>query len=204
MVVKAKIQVREGPDKGEIEVMFNPKDYTVSTTVQTTGEGSKIQFNEVKMPEFSVPLFFDTYEKQGAERDVRKLTEKIAKLTTPTVTKKNIKTPPECLFVWGGFSYQGIIVKVDQKFTMFLESGVPCRAELAVTFKSNVTKEKFTSKTSSRKMYIVKSGDRLDLIAHRMLKDATLWRKIADENSIDNPLVFPRDSDIGRILLIPD
>jgi nucleoid-associated protein YgaU len=50
----------------------------------------------------------------------------------------------------------------------------------------------------------VKSGDRLDLIANETLKDPALWRKIAKENNIDNPLSFPKYSDIGKILIIPD
>ena len=54
------------------------------------------------------------------------------------------------------------------------------------------------------KLWTVKSGDRLDLIADKALMDVSLWRKIADENNILNPREFPKDDDIGRTLIIPD
>jgi len=53
-------------------------------------------------------------------------------------------------------------------------------------------------------MWQVKSGDRLDLIAFKTLKDSTQWRNIADSNNINNPLAFPTDDDIGKMLVIPD
>jgi nucleoid-associated protein YgaU len=55
-----------------------------------------------------------------------------------------------------------------------------------------------------RKTWTVKSGDRLDIIANIELKDASLWRKIAQENHIDDPLNFPTNDDIGRKIIIPD
>ncbi len=121
--------------------------------------------------------------------------------------KERKKKPPTCLFIWGNFTYKGIIYKINQKFTLFLSDGTPVRAELNVTFKALVTPEEYAKNMgmdACRKVWIVKSGDRLDLIANKALKDPALWRKIAEENNIDNPLAFPKDSDIGRILIIPD
>jgi nucleoid-associated protein YgaU len=158
----------------------------------------------VTVPEFTVPLFFDTYEKQT---DVRVKTEQIGSLVMPIVKGKDTQRPPNCLFLWGDFSYRGIVSKVDQRFTMFLESGIPVRAELTVTFKKVETLEeeaKLKSRTESRKFWQVKSGERLDLIAHRALKDPAQWRKIAELNNITDPLTFPMEDDIGRMLIIPE
>lgn len=209
MLEKAKIKILEGPyadDPGEIEVMFNPTEYTDVKEVEKAGEGSNIQFKRVRMKTFSVKLFFDTYEEQGDKRDVKKKTEAIVSLLLPSVKGKS-QRPPLCVYIWGSFSFRGIVSKVSQKFIMFLESGIPVRAELDVTFESVLIKEeeaKHESKTESRKFCMVKTGDRLDLIANKMLKDPTQWRKIAEENNITNPLAFPMANDIGRILIIPD
>lgn len=202
MVEKAKIKVLTTGQ--EIPVMFNPREYSVSISADVTGEGSGLQFQKVNAQDFTVSLFFDTYEKQT---DVRGEIEKITSLLLPTVEGKETKQPPICLFIWGGFSYKGIIYKIDQKFIMFLSSGIPVRAELTVTFKSVVNKEedaKFKGKEACRKIWTVKSGDRLDLLAYKALKDPAQWRKIADANNITKPLTFPTVDDFGRMLVIPD
>jgi len=192
-------------DTGEaITVMFNPTDYSTTATGQLTGEGTSLQFERVNLDDFSITLFFDTYEEQT---DVRKEIERLTTLVMPTVEGKATKQPPVCLFIWGGFSYKGIIYKITQRFTMFLSSGIPVRAEVTLIFKSIVTTEEdalLKGKESCRKLYLVKKGDRLDLIADRTLKDVYLWRKIAEANNIANPFLFPQDEDIGRQLIIPD
>lgn len=206
MLEKAKIKV-EGKSQA-ISVMFNPKEYFISHTASLETEPktntSNPSFNGLTLDDFEVELIFDTYEKKT---DVRKLTGEIEKLAMPTIEGTERKKPPVCLFVWGSFTYKGIIYKVKQKFTLFLSDGTPVRAELTVTFKSVMTPEEIAKSMgieACRKVWTVKSGDRLDLIANKALKDPALWRKIAEENNIDSPLAFPKDSDIGRTLVIPD
>ena len=212
MVEKAKIRVLEGPNKGDIDLMFNPVDFNAIIDVQKTGKGGKIQFNTVDVPDFTVELFFDTYENKNKTdtrefTDVREFTEKIVSLLKPTIKGKHTKRPPICLYVWGSFSYRGIVTKVDQKFLLFIESGIPVRAKLTVTFSSVLITEEaaeLSSKSDSRKFWTVKTGDRLDLIANSTLKDPAQWRTIAEANEINNPLLFPKPDDVGRMLIIPD
>jgi nucleoid-associated protein YgaU len=202
MAEKALIKVL---DTGEdIPVMFNPKEYTFSSVAQVTGEGSQIQFQKVNVEDFTVTLFYDTYEKQT---DVRNEIKKITDLVTPTVAGQSTKQPPTCIFAWGGFGYKGIIHKISQRFSMFLSSGIPVRAEITLIFKSVITREEdaqFRGREACRKVWIVKTGDRLDWIAQSTLKDPKEWRKIAEANQITNPLAFPSSADIGRTLIIPD
>ncbi len=206
MLEKAKIKV-EGKSEA-ISVMFNPKEYSVSHTASLQTEPktdtSNPSFNGLTLDDFVVVLIFDSYEKKS---DVRKLTGEIQKLAMPTVEGTKRKKPPVCLFVWGSFTYKGIIYKITQKFTLFLSDGTPVRAELTVTFKSVMTPEEYAKNMgieACRKVWTVNSGDRLDLIANKALKSPALWRRIAEENNIDSPLTFPKASDIGRTLIIPD
>jgi hypothetical protein len=216
MVDKAIIRILDS-NEDDIKVMFNPNEYTISTSADMGYKDGKEKntdaipfFNKVNVADFTVKLIFDTYEKHGntpAGTDVRTLTKRIAKLVTPFVAGTVKKKPPVCLFIWGSFTYRGVIHKLDQKFTLFLPTGIPVRAELMVTFKYVTTPQKDAKDKgieACRKLWIVKKGDRLDIIAHLMLKDPHLWRKIADENNIDNPLAFPEEDDIGRKLKIPD
>ncbi len=202
MVEKAKI--RRLDTNEEIQVMFNPANYSVVATGQLTGEGTCVQFKRVNLEDYTVNLFFDTYERRT---DVRKETRRITDLVMPTVEGKKTRQPPVCLFVWGNFFYKGIIYKIDQKFTMFLDSGIPVRSELTVTFKAILTSEEdaaLKGNEACRKFWTVKSNDRLDLIAFKALNDPGQWRRIAAANNIADPITFPADTDIGRLLIIPD
>ncbi|MDP4181343.1 MAG: peptidoglycan-binding protein LysM [Bacillota bacterium] len=206
-IEKAKIFYEDDSGSNHIEVMFNPNEYTVSYEAKYNGENDKKQFKITQMPEFKVSLFYDTYEKNGTGEDVRKETNKIVLLMKPSSSKKKTKLPPECVFSWGLFNYRGVVTRVDQRFTMFLGNGIPVRAIVDVTFTSNLLDKEvdvFKGLEACRKLWTVKSGERLDLIANAALKDPLKWRKIAEANNIVNPVGFPGSDDIGRILLIPD
>ncbi len=56
---------------------------------------------------------------------------------------------------------------------------------------------------ASVKVWTVKIGDNLPTVAARVYGDPKQWRRIADANRIDNPLQFPGEQDLGRVLLIP-
>lgn len=211
-------------------VMFNPSEYNVAFSADISapeppsgptgpsggrrGEAPPQKdpfFDSIKVEDFSVKLIFDTYEKRGnfeSGTDVRKTTKEIAELINPIPSSgNNKKRPPICLFTWGKFRYKGIITRVQENFILFLPDGTPVREELTLTFKAIYTKEELEKNMglwACRKSWTVKSGDRLDIIAHIELKDASLWRKIARENHIDDPLNFPGKEDIGRKIIIPD
>ncbi len=90
---------------------------------------------------------------------------------------------------------------------MFLDTGIPVRSEMTVTLRPDIPKEldnRNKGTEGCRKLWTVKSNDRIDLIAFRTLKDATRWRIIAEANQITDPLAFPTADDIGRQLVIPD
>lgn len=202
MLEKAKIIVQE--TREEIPVMYNPTELSLNKTVSVQGEGSNIQFQRVSDDDLTVSLFFDSYEQRT---DIRRVTQRIAALTTPSVGTNARKEPPVVVFTWAGALFTGIIVKLDQKFTMFLGSGIPVRAELSVTFKSVLTPTEDLAARgyfNCRRLWTVQADDRLYLIAARALGDARQWRLIADNNGIDDPLNFPTPTDIGRTLVIID
>ncbi|MDF2986024.1 MAG: hypothetical protein K0R50_1534 [Eubacterium sp.] len=204
MAVKAQIIPQDLPGAAPISVMFNPNEYTVSYEAKYTGENDKKQFVRTETPEFKVSLFYDTYEKR---RDVKLETSKLTNLLGPQVEGKETKKPPSCLFIWGEFKYRGVLSKIEQKFTMFLEDGTPVRSLMDVTFISDEPEKKVQKaegREACRKLWIVKSGDRLDLIANEALKDPMKWRIIAEANKIVNPIGFPDKNDFGRTLVIPD
>jgi nucleoid-associated protein YgaU len=100
-----------------------------------------------------------------------------------------------------------LLSKIEQKFTMFMDNGTPVRSLLDVTFitdEPDKSVEDSQGLNACRKLWVVKSGDRLDLIANEALKEPLAWRRIAELNRIANPVGFPGKNDIGRTLVIPD
>ena len=202
MLEKAKIVVEA--TREEIPVMYNPTELSLNRTVQVDGEGSNIQFQRSSADDLVVSLFFDSYD---AKTDIRQQTDRIAALTMPTTGTGVRKEPPVVVFTWAGPLFTGIVTRLQQKFTMFLPSGIPVRAELTVTFKPVLTtQEDLASRGyfNCRQLWTVTENDRLYLIAKTTLGDAGQWRLIADENDIYDPLNFPRATDVGRTLVIVD
>ncbi|MDF2720873.1 MAG: LysM peptidoglycan-binding protein [Paenibacillus sp.] len=189
---KAKIIVDRGNSKENIEVLFNPSQYDLSATNtydwQTVpGLSMQIgQFVSGQTTQLKMDLLFDTYEKGT---DVRDYTKKISGLMN---VEKELHTPPVCRFVWGSLDFKGVVISVTQMFTMFLDTGIPVRAKLTVTFKAFYTKEEqlqYIPRHSAdrTKQKMLKQGEQLWMIAAEEYQDPGLWREIAKANRIDNP-----------------
>jgi len=202
---KAAIMVTRGNNVTErIDVLFNPTEYSIETSNSFSwdtvpGLSQPIAyFISGAVPTLTMDLFFDTYEKGT---DVRAHTQKVAKLLD---VDKDLHAPPMCKFVWGSLQFKGVVEKVSQKYTMFLDSGIPVRATLGVTFKAVASvKEQYQNiprqSADRTKQKTVKQGDALWRIAAEEYEDPGLWREIAKANRIDDPTRL----EPGSVLKIP-
>jgi nucleoid-associated protein YgaU len=201
-------------DKSDgIEALFNPKLLTFNRSISWESARAaqrdvpELEFTTAQPATLSLELIFDTYDTPSpAKEDVRKkYTVRIFHLTT--VEKHGNKhRPPVCRLRWGeaGDFFDGVLEKLDQKFTMFLEDGTPVRATLTCSFKEWRTndedrKKQILQSPDVAKRWIVKRGDTLSAIAAQEYLDPSMWRPIAARNNLDDPL----DLTPGRVLLIP-
>ena len=206
---------KKGDENSKVTFLFNPNEFTVERTNQYAEKqfpgrpSSTFQFVKGGARTLTMNLFFDTYEKGT---DVRALTDKITGWDSASsggiaVQKglmdiySDLHTPPVVYFVWGSFIFRGIIESVTKKFTMFLPSGVPVRASLNVRMKEykddqTQLKEESLESSDRTKVWHVKQGDTLWLIAAQEYGDPSLWRPIADQNNISNPRSLKPGSDI--------
>lgn len=189
---KAMIIVDRGNKEERIEVMFNPNQYSLVSSNKYSwhtvpGLSMPIgQFVSGNTSTLSMEIFFDTYEKGT---DVREHTRKISGLLD---VDKDLHAPPICRFVWGSIDFKGVIEKVSQKFTMFLDSGIPVRATMNLTFRSWQTKKEqlqnIPRQSADRtKHKTLKQGEQLWMVADQEYDDPGRWRDIALANGIDNP-----------------
>lgn len=190
------------PEGDPIEVLFNPTEYRLTKSnrfaeVPVPGlEAPRLQFGRGNADTLTMQLFFDTYE-QGT--DVRDYTKQITKLLE---VDPKLHKPPICLFNWGELNLVCVLERADQRFVLFRSDGVPVRATVDVAFKRFFEAEKQIGKQQSAdfaRHYVVRRGDTLSGIAGQVYGDPAIWRSIAVENDIDNPLAVQP----GQVLVIP-
>jgi nucleoid-associated protein YgaU len=203
------VETEENKFNGKIEVLFNPNQISIQKatkwelTPTAERDAPTSQFTYGEPATLTMDLFFDTYE---ARSDVRDHTDKIYHLTT--VEKHgDLHRPPLCRLAWGKFNFndfQWVLQSLNQRFTLFLDSGAPVRATLSCTFKqwrSDEVEARLLDKKSPDviKTRTVRRDDTLSNIAAAAYKDPAQWRPIAEANSIDNP----RRLKVGQVLAIP-
>ena len=185
------------------KVIFNPADYSLEKGNQFASAALPGLSNPVfsfvngNADTLTMDLFFDTYTNMGAS-DVRDETNKIARLLE---IDPILHAPPPVRFVWGGLSFNAVIERLGQRFTMFREDGVPVRATLSVTFKEYKTIQEQLAEHPNQssdwtKYRVVAEQDRLCLIAAIEYNDPTVWRVIAEANEIDNPRLLAPGEEI--------
>lgn len=204
--LKANKLLIKNTDTGEeLAVQYNPERYSIerSAVWEEQGKGAELQFGGTGRKSITLEFFFDTYA--DADRsDVRsKYVNKLLALMQPTVsTSSGKKRPPVLLLSWGPFTFQGVLEKLAQNYTMFTMEGQPVRAVVNATFKQFTTPQEEARGNppgDPSKVHRVKEGETLSLIAAEEYGDPSLWRIIANENRMGNP----RALKAGDALKIP-
>jgi LysM repeat protein len=209
----AKLRVKNLDKQEEFEVLFNPTQYSIEASNSWKEQERirmkpELQFTGQSLKKLTMELFFDTYEQK---EDVRQHTSRITQLLVADIDESNGKRPPRCELSWAqqnpsgsDFPFIGVLESVTQQFVLFLSNGSPVRAKLNVSFKEYIPptqheQEQPRAGSFPAQTYTVKAGDTLSAIAGRLWDNPTLWRLLADENTIINP----RSLEPGRILTVP-
>jgi LysM repeat protein len=203
-------------DTGQsVPVLFNPSDYTLAYDInyaQAAVPGLTIpilQFVNGNTPSLEMEFFLDTYEQNmvngrvlnAAGDDVRKFSSQISDLMVPN---QSTHAPPILVFTWASLSFTCVLARLTQKFVMFLPDGQPVRARLQATFHgfdNGATESKEVKRQTAdySKLHIVAQGETVSSIAARVYNNAQLWRPIALNNGIADPVALTP----GQQLLIP-
>jgi nucleoid-associated protein YgaU len=213
-----------------IEALFNPGEISLTKSSKweqqhAVGQSSasvEQEFRSVEAETFSIELFFDTYESRSSAMtaaraaasflpaslipgreasDVRQHTHRIARLVD---VETNLHRPPVCNLRWGVFDiFTGVLISLNQLFTLFLDDGTPVRATLTCDFVEVGTQAQARAtelhSADVAKTRQVRRYDTLQSLAAEEYGDPALWRPIATANGIVNP----RDLLAGAILTIP-
>lgn len=223
---KAKLIVEKGSGKESLTVQFNPAEYNLSDNVQYAEKtipgfpGPITQFISGASSTLTLSLTFDTYDtpekgvrpvqskdvavtsmKIHKPTDVSLLTRKVAGLTE---IAGSLHRPPIVTFAWGALHFKGVVTDMKQTFTMFLPNGMPVRARVELTLKSVIDvadkKKEAPFESPDRTKYrTVRQGEHLWNFAVEEYGDPQLWRVIARENGLMNPLKIKP----GQVIRLP-
>lgn len=219
-LTKAKLVIEKESGSKTIAVLFNPSEYQLTDGASYAEkkvpglDGPIIQYISGEATELSVSLFLDTYVPGGSSMlsavpglggnsstDVSAITKEIARSTSIV---GSLHRPPKVTFQWGSLNFEGVITKVSHTYTMFTESGMPVRAKVNLTFKSLISpedsKRKSPFESPDRTKYrTVMEGTQLWNLAYAEYGDPEMWKMIARENGIMNPL----DIRPGQVVRLP-
>jgi nucleoid-associated protein YgaU len=165
------------------------------------------QFVRGQAEKLSIELFFDTTEAGmglGAT-SVTSLTDKVFQLAR---IDPDLHAPPIVTFIWnhhlagdsldvrlGGQnrdSFKGVIESIRQKFTLFSPEGIPLRATVNVVLREYRTLDEQLTQLNLKspdrtRSHTVRGGETLSAIATEEWQRPEEWRRIADENAIEDP-----------------
>jgi len=204
-----KLMIQNTDTKDEIKALFNPNQYQIvkeTNWCDIDQNGKDIpdaQFTSGQRRELDVELFFDTYSLEK-KVNVKTYVDELEKLMLIDVEKHR---PPILLVSWGkkALNFRCILTSLTQKYTMFLNTGMPVRATLNAKFKEvDIVKDSKASQGEKQspdhtKMRVFKEGDSLQMIANREYEDPRMWKVLADHNDIENPL----DIKAGTVIEVP-
>jgi hypothetical protein len=123
-----------------VTVQFNPESIKVSfaNQIQTpSGTGDQQgtpsrQFVGAGTTKLSLQLWFDVTVGEQKEKDVRKLTQKVAYFITPKPEADKF-LPPAVRFLWGSFQFDGIMESLEESLEFFSNEGRPLRASMTIS-----------------------------------------------------------------------
>ncbi len=207
-----------GPEK-TYEFDYNPKELNFTSENQmkeaTAGNGRSNPQQQVvgaKGQELSFELFYsifdDGHEDAGKKvKDLAKLKNELLNLTRPhesTLGAGKTPSPPLVDFSWGDLiTDPALVKKVSVTYTRMLPDGKPVRLKAKIDFTGTMKEKPGTNPTSggrtNRKTHTLMAGESLATVAYTEFNNAGLWRAIAEENEIDDPMRLVA----GSVLLLP-
>lgn len=211
---KAKIIVLGDNDSEteSIDVLFNPTEYKInysSSYKDNQIAGSDLfvtQFSYVEPAEMEVSLFFDQsskimVDKVDEAKDVTLITKQFVKLI---YVDASLHRPPYVKFQWGSVTFKGVVLSANTEYTMFEKDGMPIQATVSLKIKEVMdigteSRNKPFESPDRTKCRMVSAGKTIWNIAYEEYGTMEMWRYIAKENKLIDPLNVKN----GTILKVP-
>jgi nucleoid-associated protein YgaU len=185
------------PEPNPIEVMINPKGYSMAMGIFYTkeqaagGSGKAVAFNRNKGEAFDLALTLDgtgtvpdAPDKPVNDQlaDLRRLMYEIdGEEHSPNFVKLN----------WGTMTFKGRLKTLNVDYTLFAPDGSPLRATVKAGFIGFHEHEDYLKAQNLRspdltRAVLVEAGQTLPLLCHRIYGDSRYYLAVAAHNRLDD------------------
>ena len=193
------------------DVQYNPTELSFDKQMQYAeigipGLDAPIQqFVRGQAEKLNLELFFDSTE-EGTGLDAKSVTELTDKIFDLVRFDPKTHAPPIVTFHWNDQfpgssvqagnqrrnSFTGVVEGLKQKFTLFSPLGVPLRATLSLVLREyrsldEQLEQLNLSSPDRTHHHVLERGQTLSSIATEYWNAPDDWRRIAEENGIEDP-----------------
>jgi nucleoid-associated protein YgaU len=192
---------------GTWQALFNPTELKFSRRNRYSNEQAAAAskptttFASGEPDEITIEFFFDGTGVVEGSQSVRVRLEALLELTR---FQPDTHAPYYTHLHWGSFTFRGVLKSAEVTYTLFDRNGEPLRARVSAVFQEVVGPELLArierrESPDLRQTWLVRDGDTLDAIAHRVYGSPAYWRPVAEANGLRNP----RSLDAGTVLVLP-
>jgi hypothetical protein len=199
--------------KSRLSFQFNPREMSVQKSAEwirvpspTSPNVAPAQFTGSGPRQLSVELFLDATLKtkdgpKNVVADVETLLACVVPL--PKALHAGKPSPPYVRFGWGKVHLLAFVKSVSAKYTLFRLDGTPSRALCTISIEEVPELARRQNPTSGSltplRSHTMVAGDSLASLAYSEYGDPAQWRRLAEENDIDDPFAIPA----GRKVFVP-
>lgn len=181
------------------EALINPETYTLEYKIKFSEDGqgqgtsgTQLKYEYTEPAEMAFEFLFDNTgiidnePRESVADDIAKFKDMLIGF------KGDAHEPRHFKLVWGENSiFKGRVTDLAITFKLFDSDGTPIRAIAKVTFKASIEEEKRAASEDRQspdltKERIVKRGDTLPLLCHRLYGDPRYYLQVAAANDLSN------------------
>ena len=210
---KMTIEAYRDPERKELidrfPVLFNPSQYSTKFEIEYANNqgqgtsGASQPFGQIKPQDYSFELVFDgTGAATPGKVDVHKQVTHFLAITGKL--DGDLHRPPYLKLIWGPLQLQVILKSADITYTLFQPDGYPLRAKVVAAFSEALpdalreARDNMQSPDLTHER-LVRAGDSLPLMTHRVYRTPLLAVRVAQANGLD----LLRRLDAGSVLRLP-
>ncbi|HWR82077.1 MAG TPA: hypothetical protein VN285_02110 [Candidatus Deferrimicrobium sp.] len=184
------------PAEPAFKAQFNPETFALNNEIEYEQQdpahgkdGGEAKFKGIKPRIFTFELLLDGTGASGGEK--KDVLDQFESFKRTVGFSGKIHRPRFLVLNWGPHIFTSALQSFSITYKLFKPDGTPLRATLTASFiehKSNESRE-LESNVSSPDIvhsHLVKEGEHLSLICHRVYKDPRYYFDVAQTNNLDN------------------
>lgn len=197
IIAYSDIEFKKEISNGTFNTLVNPEKYTLSYAIeyddkQADGTSAHaLPFKKIKPSDLEIQILFDGTGVFNKGNDVN-VTDEIAKFKEMMFTLDGDSHRPNFVKIsWGSLLFKGCLLDINFEYKLFDSDGEPLRVIAKAKYKSAVednlrAAEENKSSPDLTHIRVVKAGDNLPLMTHRIYGDSKYYLEVAKYNKLSN------------------